>query len=153
FLLARNVEPPTEVVVQVVVAVVEVDAERGVDRREQLLRRHGIIRDPHAVRVGLAVGDAADAGTAEDDRPADAPVIAARTLVDTRRAAEVAGPNHHGVLEETGLAEVLHQAGEATIDFAVGWGNSVGDVAVHIPATAADFDGYHARLDQLGSQQ
>src|SRR5262249_60016300 len=107
-----------------------VDAQSRVDRGIQLFGGHGILLDPHAVLVGRTVLDATDAGAAEADGPAVAPVIAASTLVDAWRTAEVTDPDHHGVLNEAGLPEVLHQARHATVNFAVGRGNGVGDVAV-----------------------
>src|SRR5262249_34992019 len=115
----------------------------------------GVVGDVLAVRAGGAVGLAAvDGAAADHHRPAAGPVVAAGVLVDVRRPAELAHPEHHGVLQHAALVQVLDQGAHALVQArAVAVLDRVEDVGVVVPAAQVDLDAGDALLDQLAGQQ
>src|SRR5207248_3588214 len=101
-----DLQRPAEVVADL---GARIDAEALEDGGEQVADADGVLIDVHAVLTGRAVGDAAlEGAAAEDDGPAPAPVIPAAVLVDPRRPAEFAHPQHACVLSHVALCQLLY---------------------------------------------
>ena len=101
----------------VLVVRVERDAERVVDRGQQVLGRDGPFLHVAAARLAGADDPAPlDAAAAEQDGEAVGPVVAAGVAVDQRRAAELAGAVDDDVVEHAALVEVFDERGDRRVE-------------------------------------
>ena len=81
-----------------------IDAERLVDRGEQLGGPDLAVDDGPAVGVGLAVdGTAANSASGEGGAPGGGEVVTAQARVDLRRAAELGKRDHQRAFEQPAL--------------------------------------------------
>ena len=101
-----------------------VDAQRLVDRGEQVALADRVVLDILAVGVGGPVDlSALDAAAGQHHRPAADVVVAAGAVVDVRRPADLAHPHHERVLAAArappGPAASADQAGSSTCMFAL----------------------------------
>ena len=127
-----------------------IDAERRRDRREQVRHGHRVLHDLRAVRVGLAVDDAAaNARAGEHRAPRARVVIASVVAVDVRRAAEVAHPHHErAVGEPATLRDPRAAPLIAGIERAHQLLRAIEVVLVRVPAVERHLDEAHAGRDE-----
>src|SRR5262249_42966503 len=132
-----------------------VDAQALVHRGEQVADAGRVFLDVGAVLRGRAVDlPALDGAATDHHRPAAGPVVAAGVLIDARRAAKLAHPQHHRVLPQAALVQLLDQRTHALVQTrAVAVANGREDVAVVVPAAQVDLDCRHALPDQSRGQQ
>ena len=127
-----------------------VDAEVPIESREYLGKVHRAVGD----RRGMAVGGAdhlsgAEATSGEQSAADCRPMIAARILVDLRRAAELApGDDRHVFIEPT-FVKILDERGESLIELRqVRVLHAVERVAVKVPAAEVERDHPAPGLDE-----
>src|ERR1041384_2177638 len=125
----------------------QIDPEHVEDRRPEVLRRHRARRGP----VGLGRGLAAplphlEPAAREGQRAERRPVVAARALVDARRAAEFAGDDEEDLLVEPALMDVVDERRDRVIEIGRARLHRLLDVAVHVPAAVGDGHKSAARL-------
>src|SRR5262249_54491646 len=132
-----------------------VDAETAVQRAVEVVDTDLVLRRLGSVLVGLTEGDPALDVTATDhDAPRGRVVVAATVLVDARRAAEVAHPHDHGVLQLAAIREVLHQRAHTLVERRqLAGGEGVEDARVHVPAAEGDLDTRDTGFDQLTGEE
>ena len=133
----------------------EVDAHGLGHGGDQVHHADGMVNDVDAVFVGgaddLAVFHAA---AADHDRPASRPVIAARVLIDPRRAAELTHPDDRGRLEQPAVGQVGDQRRHALVELGEKpLRQRVEIVGVRVPAVERDLDIGHAAFDEPPGHQ
>ena len=119
--LARDVREAESPAVVAVRQPLVIDPEQVQDRRVQVVDVDGVDGGRVADLVGCAVTDAAlDAAAGQPDGERAGIVIAAGLLagLGDRQPAELAAPDHQGLVEQPALFEVLQQAGDRLIGLA-----------------------------------
>src|SRR5690606_21454338 len=90
--------------------LLERDAKGVTHRGHQVFRAVRLRKDACAVFVGFAHHLATvDSTSADNCAPTASPMIASRIGIDPWRAAELAHPKNHGVLQEAATTKVGHQ--------------------------------------------
>ena len=109
---------------------------------DQVHHADGTVDDVDAVFVGRADDLAVfHAAAADDDRPASRPVIAARVLIDPRRAAELTHPDDRGGIEQPAVGQVGDQGRHALVELGEKpLRERVEIVGVGVPAIERDLD-------------
>ena len=131
-----------------------VNTEVVVERREDILKGNGSVLDVGGLLVrradDLAGPHAAAGQQGEIDRR---PVVPAGSLVDDRRAAELAPDDDRDILVQPALMKVFDQRGEGHVE--LGNSDTVGGevVGVRIPAAESDRHDPNTRFDQSPSHQ
>ena len=101
---------------------------------------------------GVALADdtpALNPATAERDREAAAPVIAASLLRDFRRAAKFTGDDDHRLAEQAAVAEIAEERGHRGVQLRQQIVLQRGElVEVRVPVAVFDGHAAHARLDE-----
>ena len=95
-----------------------IQPHEGQNGRMEIVDMHAIFGGMVAQFVGGAVDEAGlDSTTGHEQRVAVRIVIAAITAFRNRSAAELAGPDHQRVFQQTASLEVCQQPGNGQVDF------------------------------------
>src|SRR5579875_2013563 len=126
-----------------------IESERKADSGEQVSHFDLAFLDSHAVAAGLADDlSALDAAAGQHRGPARSPVIAARVVVDTGRAAEFAHPHDQRRIEHSPIFEVVHQCRPSRIENVAKSLDLLEILLVCVPAVERDFDERHATFNE-----
>ena len=136
-----------------------VDAQEVQDRGVEIM--HVDARGDDAVTewIGRAVGDAGlDAATGrpggEAARVMIAPVVGGRQFsLAVIGAAELAPPEHQGVVEHAALLQVRDQGRAGLVGFAALLADAAGQTTVMVPAGVIELDETHVALGQPAGQE
>ncbi len=142
-----------------------VEAEQVHDGGLEVVHVHLVLGNAEAEFVGAAVAKAGLHAAAGHEQAEAVRVMVATEHLAGRgaafaegRTAELAAPDHQGVLEQTALLEVADQRCHRPIGGRHLLGEAVGEAAgragaVEIPAPVEELDEPHALLDQAARQQ
>lgn len=124
---------------------VGIDAKGGVDSGSEVIRGPcGGVR-PGADFVCLSQDlTGHDAGTSEECGEAGAPVIAAGIFVDFGGPAEFSEEDHHGLLEQSAVGEVVEESGDGLIE---GWEEAIFESLKDAPVIIPVLHGPHVGLN------
>src|SRR5262249_33947131 len=139
------------------VLLVVVDAEHAADGGEEVERGDGALGD--GGRFGVGAADdlaAADAAAEHDARPGPRIVVAAglgAALIDPRRTAELAHPDHQRRIQEAAFTQVGDELAHRRIDLTGKLRHASEVVLVRVPAAEADLDEGDAGFDEAAGQE
>ncbi len=80
-------------------------------------------------------------------------MVAARIAVDARGAAELAHPQHHGVVPQAALGEIFHERAHRLVHLGQFLVEPIKAVLVQVPAAEIDFHKGDTRFHQSSGQQ
>src|SRR5262249_2541568 len=90
------------------------NAKERVDRRHDVMRRHGVVGGVAAVATGFPVDmPAAYAAAGEQHRVATRPVIAPRPRIYLRAAAKLAHHHDQRLVEQSAIMQIVKQGAES----------------------------------------